>query len=90
MHALRFPCRDGEEVEAPAAAANGGEAAPLNLDADISPEEIAMMKSMGIPFGFDTTQVYSLPPSPEVLILARTPCWSCHNGCCTATLLKVV
>lgn len=29
----------------------------LNFDADITPEEMQMMASMGIPFGFDTTQV---------------------------------
>lgn len=31
----------------------------LNFDADITPEEMQMMASMGIPFGFDTTQVQS-------------------------------
>ncbi len=29
----------------------------LNFDADITPEEMQMMATMGIPFGFDTTQV---------------------------------
>lgn len=28
----------------------------VQLDADLSPEEIQMMIAMGIPFGFDTTQ----------------------------------
>ena len=31
--------------------------APLDLDADISAEEMQMMQAMGIPFGFNTTQV---------------------------------
>ena len=45
-------------------AANGqetnGEEAALKLDADISPEEMQMMQAMGIPFGFNTTQVMLL------------------------------
>ena len=49
--------------------ANGQEAA-LNLDADISPEEMQMMKAMGIPFGFDTTQVgFDFPDSLVCFLL---------------------
>ena len=29
----------------------------IDLDADISPEEMQMMQAMGIPTGFDTTHV---------------------------------
>ena len=29
----------------------------VDFDADISPEEMAVMQAMGIPFLFDTTQV---------------------------------
>lgn len=45
-------CREKEPED-------GIPAAPLNLDADISPEEMQMMQSMGIPFGFNTTQASS-------------------------------
>ena len=34
--------------------------APLDLDADISAEEMQMMQAMGIPFGFNTTQVQTV------------------------------
>ena len=44
-----FVCRDAH--------AGDDMPAPLSLDADISPEEMQMMQAMGIPFGFDTTQV---------------------------------
>ena len=38
------------------------QAPDLNFDADITPEEMQMMASMGIPFGFDTTQVIYRQP----------------------------
>lgn len=39
--------------------------APPSLDADISAAEMQMMQAMGIPFGFNTTQV--CPQSPPLL-----------------------
>lgn len=62
---MAWHCRDGHADE-PAKPAKqpriedqviAEEAVPLSLDADISPEEMQMMQAMGIPFGFDTTQV---------------------------------
>ena len=44
-----------EDGALPSAAASQPQ--DLNFDADITPEEMQMMASMGIPFGFDTTQV---------------------------------
>ena len=47
------------------------QAPDLNFDADITPEEMQMMASMGIPFGFDTTQVntdsnqFQCPPQED-------------------------
>ena len=49
-----------EDGALPPAAAT--QPAELNFDADITPEEMQMMAGMGIPFGFDTTQVLLLPP----------------------------
>ena len=50
-----------EDGALPAAPPN--QPAELNFDADITPEEMQMMAGMGIPFGFDTTQVWLLFPS---------------------------
>ena len=42
-------------------AVDGGD---VNLGGDITPEEMQMMMSMGIPFGFDTTQASTAAPNP--------------------------
>ena len=44
----------------------------IDFDADISPEEMSIMQSMGIPFLFDTTQVRQ----QEMLTISRA-----RSGC---------
>lgn len=55
------------------------EVAQVDMDADVSPEEVAMMQAMGIPFSFDTT-------AGKHVRAFRSPClWcgSCTCGSCS-------
>lgn len=51
----QYPVANGTS-KAPEEPPKGQHHQDIALDADLSPEEIQMMISMGIPFGFDTTQ----------------------------------
>ena len=48
--------------------------APLDLDADISAEEMQMMQAMGIPFGFNTTQVQAVQHLIQITCQSVAPC----------------
>ena len=55
----------------------------IDFDADITADEMQMMQSMGIPFGFDTTQVSALrcfasrqDPSPRLPLQPHPIIWS--------------
>ena len=59
------PGRDSERPEKRRKAKREPSVQPLDIDfdADITPEEMQMMQTMGIPFLFDTTQVSSAFPA---------------------------
>ena len=94
-YAAEVVCRDGEgSSKRHKKDQDEEDVQPLDIDfdADISPEEMMMMQSMGIPFLFDSTQVQACPVlrSSSAVALPALASLACQLISCMRTSRQVL